>query len=154
MGCDRQSARPHRAAHSARDRRRGDRMRRREFITLIGCAAAWPLAARAQQQSGMPIIGYLSVRSNDNYLVEALRRGLRETGYVEGQNVAIEYRWAMGQYDRMPPMAAELARLALAVLVKAGGQPAAPAAKAATSTIPVVFVLRGGPVTGWPAPAR
>jgi putative tryptophan/tyrosine transport system substrate-binding protein len=121
-------------------------MRRREFITLIGCAAAWPLAARAQQQSGMPIIGYLSVRSNDNYLVEALRRGLRETGYVEGQNVAIEYRWAMGQYDRMPAMAAELARLPLAVLVTAGGEPAALAAKAATSTIPIVFVIGGDPV--------
>jgi putative ABC transport system substrate-binding protein len=93
-------------------------MNRREFVvTLGGVATTWPLAARAQQQSGMPIIGYLSVRSNDNYLAEALRRGLRETGYVEGQNVAIEYRWAMGQYDRMPAMAAELTRLPLAVLV-------------------------------------
>ena len=121
-------------------------MNRREFVTTLSGAATWPLATRAQQQSGMPIIGYLSVRSNDNYLVEALRRGLRETGYVEGQNVAIEYRWAMGQYDRMPPMAAELARLPLACLVTAGGEPAALAAKAATATIPIVFVIGGDPV--------
>jgi putative ABC transport system substrate-binding protein len=121
--------------------------KRREFIRLVGgAAAAWPLAARAQQQSGMPIIGYLSVRSSDNYLVEALRRGLRETGYVEGQNVAIVYHWASGQYDRMPAMATELARLPLAALVTAGGEPAALAAKAATSTIPIVFVIGGDPV--------
>jgi putative ABC transport system substrate-binding protein len=119
---------------------------RRKVIALIGgAAAAWPLAARAQQPA-MPLVGYLSVRSNDNYLVAALRRGLRETGYVEGQNVAIEYRWAMGQYDRMPAMAAELARLPLAVLVTAGGEPAALAAKAATATIPIVFVIGGDPV--------
>src|ERR1700716_301826 len=104
-------------------------MNRREFVTTLSGAATWPLATRAQQQSGMPIIGYLSVRSNDNYLVEALRRGLRETGYVEGQNVAIEYRWAMGQYDRMPAMGAELARLPLAWLVTAGGRAAGPAAQ-------------------------
>ena len=121
---------------------------RREFMSVAGAATAcalWPLAAHAQR-AGMPLIGYLSVRSNDNYLVEALRRGLRETGYVEGQNVAIEYRWAMGQYDRMPAMAAELARLPLAVLVTAGGEPAALAAKAATATIPIVFVIGGDPV--------
>jgi putative ABC transport system substrate-binding protein len=121
-------------------------MRRREFITLFGrAAAAWPLAARAQQ-SGIPVIGYLSVRSSDNYLVEALRRGLRETGYIEGQNLAIEYRWATGQYDRMPAMAAELARRPVTVLVTAGGEPAALAAKAATSIIPIVFVIGGDPV--------
>jgi putative tryptophan/tyrosine transport system substrate-binding protein len=84
-------------------------MKRREFITLLGGAVACALGASAThaQQSVTPVVGYLSVRSNDNYLVEALRRGLRETGYVEGQNVAVEYRWAMGRYDRMPAMAAE-----------------------------------------------
>jgi putative tryptophan/tyrosine transport system substrate-binding protein len=122
--------------------------KRREFMLLLGGAAACALGAGAThaQQSVTPVVGYLSVRSNDNYLVEALRRGLRETGYVEGQNVAIEYRWAMGRYDRMPAMAAELARLPLAVLVTAGGEPAALAAKAATSTIPIVFVIGGDPV--------
>jgi putative ABC transport system substrate-binding protein len=121
-------------------------MQRRAFITLLGVTAVtWPLAVRAQQPA-MPLIGYLSVRSSDNYLVDALRQGLRETGYVEGQNVAIEYRWATGQYDRMPAMAAELARLPLAVLVTAGGEPAAVAAKAATSTIPIVFAIGGDPV--------
>jgi putative tryptophan/tyrosine transport system substrate-binding protein len=121
-------------------------VRRRKFITLLsGAAVAWPLAARAQQPA-MPVVGYLSVRSNDNYLTEALRRGLRETGYVEGQNVAFEFRWAMGQYDRMPAMASELARLPLAVLVTAGGEPAALAAKAATDTIPIVFAIGGDPV--------
>jgi putative ABC transport system substrate-binding protein len=120
-------------------------VRRRKFITLLsGAAVAWPLAARAQQPA-MPVVGYLSVRSNDNYLTEALRRGLRETGYVEGQNVAFEFRWAMGQYDRMPAMASELARLPLAVLVTAGGEPAALAAKAATDTIPIVFAIGGDP---------
>jgi putative tryptophan/tyrosine transport system substrate-binding protein len=118
---------------------------RRELLAALGGAAAWPLAARAQQ-APTPLVGYLSVRSNDNYLVEALRRGLREIGYVEGQNVAIEYRWAMGQYDRMPEMASELARRPLAVLVTAGGEPAALAAKAATSTIPIVFAIGGDPV--------
>jgi putative tryptophan/tyrosine transport system substrate-binding protein len=121
-------------------------LRRREFITLLGGAAAtWPLAARAQPPT-IPVIGYLSVRSSENYLVEALRRGLAETGYVEGQTVAIEYRWAMGQYDRMPAMAAELARRPVTVLVTAGGEPAARSAKAATSTIPIVFVIGGDPV--------
>jgi putative ABC transport system substrate-binding protein len=122
---------------------------RREFMALAAAAVAacaLCVGAAHAQQSGMPIIGYLSVRSNDNYLVDALRRGLRETGYVGGQNVAFEYRWAMGQYDRMPAMAAELARLPLAALVTAGGEPAALAAKAATSTIPIVFVIGGDPV--------
>jgi putative ABC transport system substrate-binding protein len=121
-------------------------MRRREFITLLGGAATWPVAAGAQQQGTIPLVGYLSVRSSDNYLVDALRQGLRETGYIEGQNVQIEYRWAMGQYEQMPAMAGELARLPLAVLVTAGGEPAALAAKAATSTIPIVFVIGGDPV--------
>jgi putative tryptophan/tyrosine transport system substrate-binding protein len=131
--------------HLAREGRMTVTIGRRELLAALGGAAAWPLAARAQQ-APTPLVGYLSVRSNDNYLVEALRRGLREIGYVEGQNVAIEYRWAMGQYDRMPEMASELARRPLAVLVTAGGEPAALAAKAATSTIPIVFAIGGDPV--------
>ncbi len=121
-------------------------MNRRKVCSLLGgAAAAWPLAARAQQPA-LPMIGYLSVRSSENHLAQALRRGLAETGYVEGQTVAIEYRWSMGQYDRMPAMAAELVRRPVAVLVTAGGEPAALSAKAATSTIPIVFAIGGDPV--------
>ena len=98
-------------------------MTRREFITLLGGAAAtWPLAARAQQ-STMPIIGYLSARSPDDttHLVEAFRRGLKETGFIDGQNVTVEYRWALGQYGRLPAIAAEFARRPVAVIVATGG---------------------------------
>src|SRR5262245_32391813 len=118
-----------------------DQLNRREFITLLGgAAAAWPLAARAQGPA-MPVIGYLSARSPEDttHLVEAFRRGLKETGFIDGQNVTVEYRWALGQYDRLPAMAAEFARRPVAVTVATGGEPAALAAKAATSTVPICF---------------
>jgi putative ABC transport system substrate-binding protein len=120
--------------------------RRREFITLLGGAAVWPLAASAQQPA-MPVVGFLHFRSPDDIanLLAAFRRGLAENGYVEGQTVTIDYRWAEGQYDRLGAMAAELARQPVAVLV-AGAEPAVLAAKAATSTIPIVFSIGSDPV--------
>ena len=122
-------------------------MRRREFLGVMGAGlAASPYVARAQQP--MPVIGYLSSRSAGETaaLVAAFRKGLGEAGFTEGQNVAIEYRWADGQYDRLPAMAAEFARQGVAVLVTTGGEPSALAAKAATSTIPIVFTVGGDPV--------
>src|SRR5437016_10127271 len=126
-------------------------MRRRQFVLLIGGAAAsvaWPRAAGAQQ-GALPVIGFLSSRSPEEsaHLVAAFRRGLAEGGFVEGQNVAIEFRWARGQYDRLPEMAADLVSRRVDVLTAVGGDPSPLAAKRATSTIPIVFGMGSDPVS-------
>jgi len=124
-----------------------DQLKRREFITLMGGAAACPLAARAQQPA-TPVIGYLSARSREDtsHLIAAFQRGLAESDYIDGRNVTIEYRFALGQYDKLPAMANELVRLPVTVIATTGGAPSALAAKAATSIIPIVFAIGSDPV--------
>jgi putative ABC transport system substrate-binding protein len=122
-------------------------VRRREFLALIGGAAAWPILARAQQPT-MPVIGYLGSASPDTYIVRlrAFHEGLKEQGYIDGQNVAIEYRWAEGHYDRLPMLAAELVHRQVTLIVAGGGTPSVLSAKSATSTIPIIFETATNPV--------
>src|SRR5258708_6173695 len=122
-------------------------MTRREFMTLVGCATAWPFVAHAQQQA-MPVIGFLSARSAKDSIriVAEFGKGLEEAGFTEGKNLSTEYRFAEGRLDHLPELAADLARHPVTVLVAVGGSSSALAAKKATSTIPIVFVIGGDPV--------
>src|SRR5262249_3820721 len=136
------------SSHAARARRRGDRMIRRDFITLLGGAAAWPLAAQAQQQA-LPVVGLLSGRSPQGFGSNGIefKRGLGELGYFDGKNVEIDFRWALGHYDQLPALAADLVRRKVTVIVATGGGVTSTrAAMAATSSIQIIFVSGGDPI--------
>jgi ABC-type uncharacterized transport system substrate-binding protein len=122
-------------------------MRRRKFITLLGGAAAWPLTARAQQ-AAMPVVGFLHPSSPEpfGHIVNGFRRGLSDSGFFEGQNVSIEFRWARGEYDRLPALAAEIVQRGARVILAGGGEVGALAAKAATSTVPILVITSSDPV--------
>ena len=120
-------------------------MRRRDFIMLVNCAATWPMIARAQHPA-MPVIGLLNATRLDDLEVAAVRRGLDDEDFVEGRNIAIEYRSAEGRYDRLPDLAADLVARQVAAIIAIGGTPSAPAAKSATTSIPIVFSNGGDAV--------
>src|SRR6516162_11789470 len=147
-GC--RTARPWRGilpfTHLAREGRMTVTIGRRELLAALGGAAAWPLVARAQQQSALPIVGFVQSGSFFASWSNAFRRGLNETGYVEGQNVTVEYNWLNGEFDRLPALMADLARRRVAVIATPGSNYAAQAAKAATATIPIVFSVGQDPV--------
>src|SRR6266540_2214493 len=149
---DRTDARPRRAPDAPRPRRRGDRVKRREFITLLGGAAAWPLAARAQQGAMMtiPVIGFLASSSADapSGPVAAIHLALKQAGYEVGQSVRMEYRYANNRLERLPSLANELVQIPAAVIITSGGPAPTLAAKAATATIPIVFAPVPDPVRG------
>jgi len=124
-----------------------DQLKRREFIALLGGATAWPLAARAQQ-TAMPVVGFMHILSPENvpHFVPAFRQGLKEQGFIEGQNLEVEYRWARGQYDQLAELAADLVHRQVAVIAAMGGSPSPQVAMRATQTVPIVFATNGDPV--------